>query len=282
MGIGSYYNARQDGTKKEIKYLTCSNARRGLGCKCIQWIYADLEALVLRFCKQVDFAQVLRVNLDAETEINAAMQRLEGIKQQILDVNSRNQSLLDALEKTTTTEPPKLILDRMQANESKLVVLIEDKCQAEDEVMRLTNSRVDAAVQQNLIVDLQEQLETLQGNELHLLRIRLSEAAKRVITTIVTFPGGRWYTEEEIENYRRDLISSEEFDDQAVEVMCAKLDAKPNRKNRLLMLEFRNGEHRTVLSSGRVLDRKTPPPAEWDVRTLFEALELQVFTRVDA
>jgi hypothetical protein len=238
--------------------------------------------LVLRFCKQVDLAQVLRVNLDAEAEINAAIQRLEGIKQQILDVNSRNQSLLDALERTTTTEPPQLVLDRMQANESKLVTLLEDKKRAEDEIMRLTNARVDAAVQQNLIVDLQEQLETLQGSELHLLRIRLSEAIKRVITKIVTFPGGRWYTEEEIENHRRDLISSDEFDDRTIEEACAKLDAKPNRKNRLLMLEFKNGEHRTVLSSGRILDRKTPPPTEWNVSTLFEALELQVFKRVDA
>ena len=57
-----------------------------------------------------------------------------------------------------------------------------------------------------------EQLETLEGNELHLLRIRLSEAIKRVITKIVTYPGGRWYTEEEIENYRRDLVASDEYD----------------------------------------------------------------------
>ena len=282
MGIGSYYNSRQDGSKKEIKHLTCSNARRGLGCQCIQWIYTDLEAMVLRFCKQVDFAQVLRVNLDAEAEINSAMQRLEGIKQQILDVNSRNQSLLDALEKTTTTEPPQLILDRMQANESKLAALLEDKKQAEDEVMRLTNSRVDAGIQQNLIVELMQQLETLKDNDLHLLRIRLSEAIKRVITKIVTFPGGRWYTEEEIENYRRDLVSSEEFDEETIGEMCAKLETKPNRNNRLFMLEFQNGEHRTVLSSGRILDRKTPPPAEWSVAKLFEVLELQVFKRVNA
>jgi len=122
----------------------------------------------------------------------------------------------------------------------------------------------------------------LEGNELHLFRIRLSEAIKRVITKIVTYPGGRWYTEEEIENYRRDLIASDEFDEDTINEMCAKLDAKPNKKNRLLMLEFQNGEHRTVLSSGRVLDQKTSPPNEWDVNTLFESLEFKVFKRVEA
>jgi len=282
MGIGSYYNTRLSGVKKEIKHLTCSNARRGLGCKCIQWIYTDLERLVLLFCKEVDLAQVLRVNLSAEVVINNAMQRLEGIKQEILDVNSRNQSLLDALEKTTTTEPPQLILDRMESNRVKLDSLREDKKHAEDEIMLLTNSRVDAAVQQNMIVELLEKLETLQDTELHLLRIRLSEAIKRVIAKITTFPGGRWYTEDEIESYRRDLVASDEFDDETINELCAKLDAKPNKQNRLLMLEFQNGEHRTVLSSGRILDQKTKPPAEWDINTLFESLAFKVFKGLDA
>jgi hypothetical protein len=170
----------------------------------------------------------------------------------------------------------------MRANEAKLVSLQEEQKQANDEVMRLKNSLIDTAVQRNLIVELLQQLETLEGNELHLLRIRLSEAIKRVITKIVTFPGGRWYTEEDIETYRRDLIASDEFDEDAIKEMCAKLDAKPNKKNRLLMLVFQNGEHRTVMSSGKVLDQKAPPPSEWDVSTLFESLELKVFQRVEA
>jgi len=282
MGMGSYYNTRMDGTKKEVKHLSCTDARRGMGCKCIRWIYTDFENLVLRFCKEVDLAQVLHVDLSAENDVNNALQRLEGIKLEISAVNARNEALLNALEMTDQAEPPKLIVDRMRSNETKLVDLLEDRRLAEDEVMKLNNSRVDAAVQRNLIVELLQQLGTLEGNELHLLRIRLSEAIKRVIAKIVTFPGGRWYSEEEIENYRRDLIASDEFDEDTIKELCAKLDAKPNTKNRLLMLEFQNGEHRTVLSSGRVLDQKTPPPSDWDVATLFESLAFKVFERVDA
>jgi DNA invertase Pin-like site-specific DNA recombinase len=282
MGIGSYYNTRKDGTKKEVKHLSCTDARRGLGCKCIQWNYTDFENLVLRFCKEVDLAQVLRVDLNAEDEINTVLQRLEGIKLEIAAVNARNEALVNALEAVEQAEPPKLIFDRLRANETKLANLLDERRLAEEEVAKLNNSRVDAAVQSNLIVDLLEQLETLEGNELHLLRIRLSEAIKRVVTKIVTFPGGRWYTEEEIETYQRDLIASDEFDEDTIQAMCAKLDAKPNRENRLLMLEFQNGEHRTVLSSGRILDQKTPPPSEWDVATLFESLAFRVFKRVEA
>lgn len=282
MGIGSYYNKRVDGTKKEIKHFSCTNARRGLGCKWIIWTYTDFENLVLRFCKEVDLAQVLHVDLSSENDINNALQRLEGIKLEISAVNARNQALLNALEMTDQAEPPQLILDRMRANESKLVDLLEDKRLAEDEILKLNNSRVDAAVQRNLIVELLEQLETLEGKELHLLRIRLSEAIKRVITKIVSYPGGRWYTEEEVEDYRRDLIASDEYDEDTIKAMCSKLDAKPNRDNRLLMLEFQNGEHRTVLSSGRILDQKTPPPSDWDVATLFESLAFKVFKRVEA
>jgi len=282
MNMGGYSNIRPNGVKTEGKYIGCSTARRGLGCNFTQWMYPDFEQLVLRFCKVVDLAQVLGVNRNAESEVHHAMLRLESIKLEIIDVNSRNGSLIDALENAGQGEPPRLILDRLKANESKLVGLQVDKRQAEDEIMRLTRSRVDAAVQQNLIVELMQQLETLEGNELHLLRIRLSEAIKLVITKITTFPGGRWYTEDEIESYRRDLIASDEFDDETINEMCAKLDTKPNKTNRLLMLEFKNGEHRTVLSSGKILDQKTPPPAEWDVSTLFNILELKVFKRVDA
>lgn len=282
MNMGAHINNRPSGKRTEVKYVACSNARRGLGCSFIQWDYKDLESLVLRFCKAVDLAQVLGVNRNAESELNTAMLKVESVKQAILDVNSRNEALLDTLEKLGQEASPQLIIDRMRANEAKLVSLQEEQKQANDQVMRLKNSLIDTAVQRNLIVELLQQLETLEGNELHLLRIRLSEAIKRVITKIVTFPGGRWYSEEDIETYRRDLIASDEFDEDAIKEMCAKLDAKPNKKNRLLMLVFQNGEHRTVMSSGKVLDQKAPPPSEWDVSTLFESLELKVFQRVEA
>jgi len=282
MNMGGYSHVRANGLKTEGRYVACSSARRGVGCKFIQWEYGDLERLVLQFCKAIDLAQVLGVNRNAEAEINSAMLRREGIRLEILNVTAANESLLDALEKVGQGGTPQLILDRMKANESKLGELRDEMRQAEDEIMRLTNLRVDASVQQNLIVELLQKLDSLEGTELHLLRIRLSEAVKRVVTKITTFPGGRWYTEDEIQSYRRDLIASDEFDENTINEMCSKLDSKPNKKNRLLMLEFKNGEHRTVLSSGRILDQKTPPPADWSIGTLFDILELKVFKRLDA
>lgn len=282
MNMGAHVSNRPSGKRADVKYVACSNARRGLGCNFIQWDYKDLENLVLRFCKAVDLAQVLGVNRNAESDLNTAMLKLESIKQAIADVNSRNESLLDTLERLGQETSPQLIIDRLKANEAKLVSLRDEQIQSNNEVERLKNSLFDTAIQRNLIVELLQQLESLEGNELHLLRIRLSEAIKRVITKIVTYPGGRWHTEEEVENYRRDLLASDEFDEDSVEVMCAKLDTKPNRKNRLLMMEFQNGEHRTVLSSGRILDQKTPPPNDWDVATLFESLAFKVFQRVEA
>lgn len=285
MNMGGRIKKRVDGSRREDKYIACSSARRGLKCHFIEWDYPTFEKLVLRFCKAVDFSQVLGVNLNAESEINKAMLKLESIKLEIVDLNVRNQSLLDALENAGQAEPPQVIMDRLRANEATIVRLGEDKKQVENEILMLTNSRVNAAAQQNLIVDLLQQLEVLEGNELRLLRSRLSEAVKRVITKIVTYPGGRWYTEEEAENYRRDLIASDEFDDETIKNMCAKIDTKPvkkNNQNKMLMLEFQNGEHRTVLSSGKVLDQKTPPPSEWDVSTLFESLAFKIFKRGDA
>jgi DNA invertase Pin-like site-specific DNA recombinase len=282
MTMGSYTNVRLNGDRIDKRHIHCSTALRGLGCKCIRWEYTNLERLVLQFCKVVDFSQVLGVNRTTELDINEAMQRLERNKQEILGLNKRNQSLVDILENNNQGEPPQLILDRIKENETKVFSLSGSAKLIEDEILQLTNSRVDASVQQNLIVQLMQQLENLEGNDLLLLRTRLSEAVRKVITKIIVYPGGRWYSDEEIESYRRDLDASDEFDAETIKEMCAKLDNKPNKKNRLLMLEFKNGEHRTVLSSGKILDRKTPPPADWSVSTLFDVLDLSVFKRVDA
>ncbi len=265
MNMGGYVETRR-GKHKRSKFIACNNARRGLGCRFIQWNYDDFERLVLRFCKAVDFARVLGVNQNVQAEINSTMLRVEAIKQEIVDLGVRNESLLDALEKAGQGAAAlQLIIDRMKANENKLTALATEQRQAEDELIRLSNSQVDAAVQQNLIVDLLGRLEKLEGSELHLLRIRLSEAIKRVIARIDTFPGGRWYSEDELEEYRRDLVSANAYDADQIDDMCAKLDTEPNKKHRLLMIVFKNGEHRTVLSSGKVLDQKTPPPVEWDM-----------------
>lgn len=281
MNMSGYSHWRKKGVHKEVKFIGCSNARRGLGCKFIKWEYPDLERLILQFCKGVDFAKVLGVDRKSEKNINDAILNVERIKLAIQDLESRNQSLLNALEQSGQIDPPQLILDRMKDNETKLVSLRGEKKLAEDDVLLQTNSRIDVAVQQNLIVELLSQLENLKDTELHLLRIRLSEAVKKVITKIVTYPGGRIYTDEEVRTYCLDLIASDEFDREAIIDQCAKLDTKPNKLNRLLMLEFQNGEHRTVLASGKVLDRKTPPPAEWDINTLFENLSYKVFKRVE-
>ena len=155
-----------------------------------------------------------------------------------------------------------------------------EKKQKKDDVTRLTNYRVNATAQQNLIVDLLGRLDNLEENDLQLLRIRLSEAIKRVVAQIRTFVGGRWYSDDEVEEYMLDLISSDEYEKDQIVDMCSKLDIKPNKKNRLFMMVFKNGEHRTVLSSGKILDQKTAPPSEWDVPTLFESLAFKVFKRI--
>ena len=282
MNMGGYSKKLSGGARKLSKYIACSNARRGLGCKFIQWEYTDFENFMLRFCKAIDLAQVLGVNRDGESLINSALQRLEKIKQEIVNVSGRNQSLVNALEIFDQGEPPHAITNRITENQATEIRLIDEKKRVEDEILKLTNSRVDATVHQTLIVELLNKLNQLEGIDLHLLRIRLSEAIRRVITKIVTFPGGRWYTEDEVEYFRRDLVASDELNDETIESMCAKLYTEPNKKNKMLMITFQNGEHRTILSSGKVLDQKTPPPSDWDINTLFESLAFKVFKSANA
>jgi DNA invertase Pin-like site-specific DNA recombinase len=244
-------------------------------------VYGEFQPTLTREgeVKAVDFANVIGADSSAEQKLNAAVLQLERIKLEIENVNGRNQSLLTALEQSEGS-PPQVVLSRIKENEARLANLEETKGQAEDAVLLLASSRVDASEQQNLIVTLLDQLESLEGEDLHLLRVRLSVAIKKVVKLITTYPGGRFYTDEEVEIYRRDLIASDEYGHESITAQCEMLDTKPNKSNRLLMMEFHNGEHRTVLASGKVLDRELPPPAEWDINTLFESLAFSVFKRV--
>ncbi len=279
MNMGGHVQ-NQKGKHKKSKYIACSNARRGLGCKYIQWEYTDFERMVLSFCKDIDLARVLDVRQDFEDELNKTNLLLESIKQQKLDIDSRNKTLLNALETAADGSAVQMIIGRIEDNNDKLQKLEVEKKQKKDDVTRLTNYRVNATAQQNLIVDLLGRLDNLEENDLQLLRIRLSEAIKRVVAQIRTFVGGRWYSDDEVEEYMLDLISSDEYEKDQIVDMCSKLDIKPNKKNRLFMMVFKNGEHRTVLSSGKILDQKTAPPSEWDVPTLFESLAFKVFKRI--
>ncbi|WP_415878391.1 recombinase family protein [Methylomonas sp. TEB] len=274
MNMGGYREDRK-GKHKRLKYIFCSKARRGLGCRFIQWTYPDFEAMVLRFCKEIDFAQVIGIQQTSDDEINRAKLRLEEIKLETIDIQQRNETLLNILERAGDGSTLETLLARMRTNENMLSALESEKKQIEIEVIRLTNSRVDAAVQQNLILELMERLEKLEGNDLHLLRIRLSEAIKRVIARINTFPGGKWFSEEAISEIKNDLI--QHYDHAQIEEILATLNRAPNKKDRSMLIVFKNGVHRQVSSSGKVYEQETSPPFKSGQATSLERWILRGF-----
>jgi len=79
MVMGGHVNKKADGSKRRAKYVACSNARRGLGCRFIQWDYSELELQIIRFCRSVDFAAVLGRNLSSSAEIEEAQKRVINI-----------------------------------------------------------------------------------------------------------------------------------------------------------------------------------------------------------
>lgn len=258
MNMGGYVSKKANGEKRSGKYVACSSARRGNGCNYIQWEYGDFENQVLRFCKSVDFAKVLNAQSNSGQEVDEARKRVIRIGLEINEHQSKLQNLVNALEAGGGESPLASILKRVGELEIVIEELTYQKQLAEKEVVLLSAESVQNSIQQATIVELLQQLNSLQGTDLHDLRIRLSQAIKRSISGIKIYAGGKWYEESELQELKKSLKEAG-YDGKRIKDHLSSYDRKPNKLARLMTLYFHNGEVRTVVA-GKTLDSKLPTP----------------------
>lgn len=259
MNMGGHVSKKANGVKRSSKYVACSSARRGNGCNYIQWEYGDFENQVLQFCKSVDFAKVLNVKSNSGQEVDEARKKVIRLGLEIAEHQSKLQHLVHALESGGGGESPLTsILKRVGELENVIKELTYQQQLAEKEVVLLSAESVQNSIQQANIIELQQQLKSLQGTDLHDLRIRLSQAVQRSISGIKIYAGGKWYKESELQELKKSLKEAG-YDRKRINEYISSCDLKPNKLARFMTLYFHNGEVRTVVA-GKALDSKLPTP----------------------
>lgn len=247
MNMSANMKKKANGEVRRTRYVACSKGRRGAGCHFIQWNYDDLESLILQFCQSVDFANVVDGNQNLNQDIELARKLLTSIDDAIKNKQVSLNNLLSALEAGSNADIPATLLKRISSLEIEIEDLLAEQQAAEKDVIKLNHEQLHSSNQRAATIDLIYLLQTLEGDELRDLRVKLSEAIRRSISHVKLYAGGIWNTEEEIQEIAmsgslEDGVTLEE----ALKEVKSHVNTKPNKQARFMTVYFHNGECRTV------------------------------------
>jgi DNA invertase Pin-like site-specific DNA recombinase len=247
MNMSANMKKKANGEIRRTRYVACSKGRRGAGCHFIQWNYDDLENLILQFCQSVDFANVVDGNQSLNLDIDLARKRLTSIDDAIKNKQVSLNNLLSALEAGSNADIPATLLKRISGLEIEIEDLLAEQQAAEKDVIKLNHEQLHSSSQRAATIDLIYLLQTLEGDALRDLRVKLSEAIRRSISHVKLYAGGIWNTEEELQEVAmagslEDGVTLEE----ALKEVKSHVNTKPNKQARFMTMYFHNGDCRTV------------------------------------
>ncbi|HEY9277915.1 MAG TPA: recombinase family protein [Methylotenera sp.] len=247
MNMSANMKKKANGEVRRTRYVACSKGRRGAGCHFIQWNYDDLEGLILQFCQSVDFGNVVDGNQNLNQDIELARKRLTSLDDAIKNKQVSLNNLLSALEAGSNADIPATLLKRISSLEIEIEDLLAEQQAAEKDVIKLNHEQLHSSNQRAATIDLIYLLQTLEGDALRDLRVKLSEAIRRSISHVKLYAGGIWNTEDEIQEVAmsgslEDGVTLEE----ALKEVKSHVNTKPNKQARFMTMYFYNGECRTV------------------------------------
>lgn len=235
--MGAHSTKEVGGKLVERKYVGCSRARRGLGCKHLTWSYRNLEKEILTFCKSIDFLEAIDKASTPQNKVEDLQKRRLLNKDIIHNNQKKIQNLIEAIELGNASPT---VIERIRALEESNANLIHEN----NSLLAVEQSQIieqkEAELQKEAFQEILKQFDELQHHELLELRFRLSSQIRRVIQSIHLYPGGHWKNNEAIDRVRSNLILTgtpvEEIDE------YLKQFEEPNKKERYIVIMFKQGE----------------------------------------
>ena len=261
MNMGGYVNKKANGEKRQGKYVACSNGRRGMGCKFIQWNYKDLEDFILRYCKTVDFSKALASHSNISSKLDNATKLNLELAEKIKEQEKIRDNITAAIEVGELGMDLSFLAKRISETTQKINELVQLNKLTEEEVARLANEVSIGASNQKIIVEVSDRLKALDGNELHQFRIRLSELIKKSVSQIKLYPWGIWKSDSE--NILRDSLKEAGYTAKRINEYFSEINAIPKIKFRHMEMQFSNGEIRVVSAETGGMADYNPATGEW-------------------
>ena len=159
------------------RYLVCSNAKRGIGCKHTPWIYSEIERLVLNFLTDLQVEDI------SDGDEFSLAQELEAIQGKLEQLIKAQQNIVLAIEAAPKVS---VLLPRLLAIEQEISEVRQRK--QELEVLCSSGDTAEQRVQD--LKQLRDQLAALSGDELYRLRMRVLSELKQLLDSAQFFPLG--------------------------------------------------------------------------------------------
>lgn len=225
-------------------FLVCHRAKRGVGCHHIPWKYQEIEDGVLNYARGLNFEGFIKTGKDRVESTQGLRDEVILQEAKLREITSRQNYLTDSLEKAQTSSAmtPDVVLKRIVKNEQEIEAIqkalsdLKLKIKAADGYAHVTAESVEAVKQLSL------ELQNKSGEELYLLRARLNEHLRHLLSNIRLFPGGIFHTKEEAESIRKDLIENRGYTAEDVDKELQNIaPTKGMKEGRFLLLRRRAG-----------------------------------------
>lgn len=240
MNMGGYAKPHKTGTGKKPKFVACSKARRGLGCKYSSWNYNELENEILTYCHSIDFAQALGKSSTLANKAEEARKHQISVQSELTTTINNINAQVRAIENADPEQTPNSILSRiLELEEQKLQLETANKA-AEKNAITLEVNAKSQVNQKDAIIETIEQLKKLEGTDLHDLRIRLSSQINQAVAIIALYPHGT-FTSPEKQQALHASLKKAGYSKVKIKEYFSNLAKQEGKKYRFLTLIFHNG-----------------------------------------
>ncbi len=161
------------------------------------------------------------------------------LNDQIVANNQKLAKLVYSIE--SEDEVPKVILSRIKTIEKEIADLQERYEIATLNAQQWSTAAIEQSHQQEAIIEILDKLQTLQGTELHDLRISLSTRIKRVVEKITLYPAGSWMTKDNLAAVKAEMTDDGVLDEASIDNYLLPF-SEVKKQERYLIILFKNGE----------------------------------------
>lgn len=235
---------RAEKTPPSNIFFVCHLAKRGAGCHHIPWKYQEVEAGILNYARGLDFEGFINSGKNRAESIQGLRDEVVLQEAKLREVTSRQNYLVDSLEKAqeSLAMTPDVVLKRIAKYEQEIEAIqkvlkdLKLRIKAADAYANVSVASVEAV--KELSLDLQNK----NGEELYLLRARLNEHLKHLLSQIRLFPGGVFYTKKEADDLRTDLMGTGKYTEEEIDKELQLIaPTKGQKEGRFLVLRRRAG-----------------------------------------
>ncbi len=211
------------------KFLVCHRAKRGLGCHHIPWTYNDFEKAFFTYARRVDFEQFVTTSNNKITELRSLNDQLVLVRANLATVIKKIERVISAI--TDSDNPTKPLVKRLEELAAERAELETKALSVEEQRDAIVSRTQISAGALEALRNVANTLDEKVGDDLFLFRSKLNEYLRRILDSIILFPGGGIKTQEQCEAIKQGMLSEGKWSREEVDIYVDAFLHSENRRH---------------------------------------------------